>query len=104
MNGNVRRNAKTAFVCVLFIIIVSLFFYLLTAGTMPKYVDIPSADKIADDKIVQTHGERHNSAGHDAGGDLMERHLEKRLQPKSMAASRRELSVCLSFGMTFRIT
>lgn len=48
MNGNVRRNAKTAFVCVLFIIIVSLFFYLLTAGTMPKYVDIPSADKIAD--------------------------------------------------------
>ena len=26
------------------------------------------------------------------------------VQPKSMAASRRELSVCLSFGMTFRIT
>ena len=48
MNGNVRRNAKTAFVCVLFIIIVSLFFYLLTAGTMPESVDIPSADKIAD--------------------------------------------------------
>lgn len=48
MNGNVRRNAKTAFVCVLFIIIVSLFFYLLTAGTMPESVDIPSTDKIAD--------------------------------------------------------
>ena len=48
MNGNVRKNAGTALVCVLFIIIVSLFFYLLTAGTMPKYVDIPSADKIAD--------------------------------------------------------
>lgn len=47
MNGNVRRNAKTAFVCVLFIIIVSLFFYLLTAGTMPESVDIPSTDKIA---------------------------------------------------------
>lgn len=48
MNGNVRRNTKTAFVCVLFIIIVSLFFYLLTAGTMPESVDIPSTDKIAD--------------------------------------------------------
>ena len=47
MNGKVRRNAKTAFVCVMFIIIVSLFFYLLTAGTMPKYVDIMSAEEIA---------------------------------------------------------
>lgn len=47
MNVNMRRNAKTAFVCVLFIIIVSLFFYLLTAGTMPKYVDIMSAEEIA---------------------------------------------------------
>ena len=48
MNGKVRRNAKTALVCVMFIIIVSLFFYLLTAGTMPESVDIPSADKISD--------------------------------------------------------
>ena len=47
MNVNMRRSAKTAFVCVLFIIIVSLFFYLLTAGTMPKYVDIMSAEEIA---------------------------------------------------------
>ena len=47
MNGKVRRNVKTAFVCVMFIIIVSLFFYLLTAGTMPKYVDIMSAEEIA---------------------------------------------------------
>ena len=44
---------------------------------------IQPADKIADDKIVQTHGERHNGAGHDAGGDLMERHLEKRLQGRA---------------------
>ena len=79
MNGNVQRNAKTAFVCVLFIIIVSLFFYLLTAGTMPKYVDIPSADKIADDKIVQTHGECHESAGNDAGHDLVNDDLGERL-------------------------
>ena len=53
MNGNVRRNTKTAFVCVLFIIIVSLFFYLLTAGTMPESVDIPSTDKIADVDLSQ---------------------------------------------------
>lgn len=42
-----KNKAITLSASILFIIIVSAFFYLLTAGTMPKYVDIMTADEIA---------------------------------------------------------
>lgn len=42
-----RNKIKNAAVCILFILIVSSFFYLLTAGTMPKYVDVMTAEEIA---------------------------------------------------------
>lgn len=42
-----RNKIKNSAVCILFIIIVSSFFYLLTAGTMPKYVDVMTAEEIA---------------------------------------------------------
>lgn len=41
------KNAKSVSACILFIMIVSSFFYLLTAGTMPKYVDVMTSDEIA---------------------------------------------------------
>lgn len=42
-----KNKAITLTVSILFVIIVSAFFYLLTSGTMPKYVDIMTADEIA---------------------------------------------------------
>ncbi len=42
-----KNKAITLSASILFIIIASAFFYLLTAGTMPKYVDIMTADEIA---------------------------------------------------------
>ncbi len=42
-----KNKAITLSAGILFIIIVSAFFYLLTSGTMPKYVDIMTADEIA---------------------------------------------------------
>lgn len=42
-----KNKAITLTASILFVIIVSAFFYLLTSGTMPKYVDIMTADEIA---------------------------------------------------------
>lgn len=42
-----ENKAITLTASILFVIIVSAFFYLLTSGTMPKYVDIMTADEIA---------------------------------------------------------
>ena len=42
--------------------------------------EIQTADEIADDEIVQTHGEGHDGTGNNTGHDLVEGHLEEGLQ------------------------
>ena len=41
---------------------------------------VQTADKVADDEVIQAHGEGHDGAGDDTGHDLMEGHLEEGLQ------------------------
>ena len=45
--------------------------------------EVQTGDEIADDEIVQTHGEGHDGAGNDAGHNLMQRHLEEGLQRRA---------------------
>ena len=45
--------------------------------------------KVADDKIIQRQGERHQRAGNDTGHDLGQHHLEKRLERVAPQIQRR---------------
>ena len=45
--------------------------------------EIGTGDKIADDEIVKTHGEGHDTAGQHTGQNLMNDHLEKCLHRRA---------------------
>ena len=63
--------------------------------------------EVADDEIVNAHGEGRQCAGDDAGLDLRMMTFQKaciQVQPRSIAASTRLRSICRSLGPTERIT